>query len=63
MQKPTVKHPEELKEPCVKIEGARSSKDTTRRPIESNLDPWGLTGTEPPTKEHAESRLRPLTHL
>ena len=37
-----------------RTEQARGVKDTTRRPTEStNLGPWGLTDTEPPTKEHA----------
>ena len=31
-------------------------KDTTRRPTEStNLDPWGLTVAEIPTKEHSRA--------
>jgi hypothetical protein len=46
------------------IEKARGAKDTTKRPSESiNLGPWGLTETEPPTKEHAGTGLRPHTHL
>ena len=37
-----------------RTEQARGVKDTTRRPTEStNLGPWGLTETEPSTKEHA----------
>ena len=58
MQRPTAKHQAELKESCGRvgdrIERAGEVKDITRRPTESsNLDPWGLTETEPPTKEHA----------
>ena len=47
-------------------EQARGAKDTTRRPTEStSLGPWGLTETEPPTKEHTWARpssLPPPTH-
>lgn len=39
-------------------------KDTTRRPTEpTNQDPWGLTETEPPTKEHAWAGPGPPTHM
>ena len=34
----------------LKIEGAEWDKNSTRIPIDStNLDPWGLSETEPPT--------------
>ena len=26
---------------------------------QTNLDPWGLSETEPPTKEHTQAELRP----
>ena len=68
MQRPTAKHQAELKESCGRvgdrIERAGEVKDITRRPTESsNLSPWGLTETEPPTKEHACVGPRPPTHL
>jgi hypothetical protein len=50
-----------------RIEGARGIKDTTRKPAEStHLGPWGLTETEPPSREHAWDRLslpHPHTHI
>jgi hypothetical protein len=57
MQRPTTKHQSELRESCGRVgdktERAKGVKDT-RRPTEStNLGSWGLTETEPPTKEHA----------
>ena len=37
-----------------RIKGDREVKDTTRKPTEStNLGPWGLTETEPPTRKPA----------
>jgi hypothetical protein len=43
-----------------RIEGARRVKGSTNRPTEpANLGPWGLTETEPPTKEHAWTGPRP----
>jgi hypothetical protein len=36
----------------VRIEGPKEDSDSTGRPTEStNLDPWGLSETELPTKE------------
>jgi hypothetical protein len=29
----------------------------------TNLDLWGLSETEPPTKEHTQARTRPPTHM
>jgi hypothetical protein len=47
-----------------RIGQAGGVKDTTRRPTESsNLGPWGLTVTGPPTKEHAGVGPRSPTHL
>ena len=47
-----------------RIEGLGGDKDSTRRPTEStNLDPWGLPETEPPTKELTWSELRPPVHI
>ena len=67
-QRPTAKYQVELREFCTRvgdrIEGAGGVKDPTRTPTEStNLDPWGLTETESPTKEHAGAGPRTLTHL
>jgi hypothetical protein len=56
MQRPTAKHQAKLRELCERV-GHRielAREDTTGRPTEStNLGPWGLTDTEPPTKYHA----------
>ena len=50
------KEEEKLKEP----ERSR----TQEKSIESdNLGPWELTETEPPTKEQAWGKPRPLTHV
>ena len=67
MQRPTAKHQAELKESCGRvgdrIKGAGEVKDTTTRPTElTNLGPWGLIETEPPTKIMQELYLDP-THL
>jgi hypothetical protein len=56
MQRPTSKHQAELTESYGrvkdKIEKAGRVKDITRRPTEStNLGPWGLIETEPPTRK------------
>jgi hypothetical protein len=58
MQRPRVKHQAELGESCERVgdrtEGTGGVKNTTRRCTEStNLCPWQLTETEPPTKKHA----------
>jgi hypothetical protein len=46
-----------------RIEEAGEVKDTIR-PVEwTNLPPWGLTETEPPTKEHVWTGPRTPTHL
>ena len=55
-------------ESCGKMGGriqlAGGIKDMKRRCTESsNLGPWLLTETEPPTKEHVSAGSRPLTHL
>lgn len=68
MQRPTAKHQEEFKESSGRVgdrvEQARGVKDTMRRPTEStNLGSWGLTKTEPLTKEHAGAGPGPQTHL
>jgi hypothetical protein len=47
-----------------RIERAEGVKDTTRRPTEStNLGPWRVTETEPPTQEHVWTRPRPPTNM
>jgi hypothetical protein len=57
-----------IRESCGRVGGRseqiRGVKDTTRRPTEpTNLGPWGLTETGPPTREHAEAGPGPPTHL
>ena len=50
-----------IKESCRRVENktkAGGDKDITRRPTEStNLGPWRLTETEPPTKKAYRSSL------
>ena len=67
MQRPTAKHQAELDVFCVRVwnrtEQSGEAKNTTRRPIEStNLGPWGLTETEPPTTEHTGTGPRTPLH-
>jgi hypothetical protein len=40
-------------------------RNSTGRPTEStNLDPWELSESEPPTKEHTWAEMRPIgTHV
>ena len=43
-----------------RIEDPEGERNSTRRPTESTtLDPWQLSETEPPTKEHKRAELRP----
>ena len=43
-----------------RIAGPEGDENSTGRPIEStNLDPWKLSETEPPTKEHTLAGMRP----
>jgi hypothetical protein len=36
-----------------KIEGPEQDRNSTGRPTEStNMDPWGISEAEPPTKEY-----------
>jgi hypothetical protein len=47
-----------------RVEGTREVKDTTRKSTESiNLDPQGITESEPPTREHIWNGTRPSTHI
>ena len=68
MQRPTAKHQAVFGESSVyvrdRIEQTGGVKDTTGRHTEStSVHSWGLTKTEPPTKDHAGAGPRPLTHL
>ena len=39
-----------------RIEKPKEDRDSLARPtVLTNLDPWGLPETEPPTKEHAQA--------
>ena len=58
----------ELEESYGRVErrflAARGVKDTARKPTEStNLDPQGLTETEPLTQRHARDGPRPTAYL
>jgi hypothetical protein len=44
-------------------EQAGRIKDTTRFTESTNLGPWGLTESGPPTREHAGAGPRLSTHL
>jgi hypothetical protein len=47
-----------------RIEGLEEDRDSRRRPTElPNMDPRGLPGTEPPSKEQAWARPKPFTHM
>ena len=48
-----------------KIKGPEVDGNPTERPTEStNLDPWELSESEPPTKEHTWAEMRPIgTHV
>ena len=68
MQRSLIKDQAELRESYGKVgyrtEQSEGVKDTTRIPIEStNLGPWRLTETEPPTKGHTVAGPRPPTYL
>jgi hypothetical protein len=58
MKRPTAKHWMELGESYGRVRGrierTEGNRNSTRRPtVSSNLDPWGLSETEPPTKQIA----------
>jgi hypothetical protein len=64
MQIPTDKHWTEVRDSFGRVERRievlEGDKNSIGRPTEStNLDPWGLSETEPPTKEHTLVGLRP----
>jgi hypothetical protein len=41
------------------IEGPEEDRNPTGRPtLSSNLDPWGFSETEPPTKEPTQAELK-----
>ena len=47
-----------------KIDGPKEDKDSIGRPtISSNLDPWELPETQPPTKEQAQAGPRPPANM
>ena len=66
IQRPTEKHQAKLRE-FLESWGTEWSKlEETRIPQElqsANLDPWELTETGPPAREHAGTGSRPSTHL
>lgn len=44
--------------------GLEEDRDSSGRLTEStNLDPWGLSKTEPPTKEHAQAGPMSPVHM
>ena len=46
------------------IEGTEGDGNPIGRPtVSTNLDPWELPETEPPTKEHTQAGLRSLAHM
>ena len=46
-----------------KTEGNSDVKDTTSTTEATKIGPWGLTETNPPSKEHAWALLRCPTHM
>jgi hypothetical protein len=69
MQRPTAKHQAKLGESCRRVQGRTERPEGSRIPQEdlqgqlTSLSPWDLTGTEPPTKEHAGAGAKPPTRL
>jgi hypothetical protein len=68
MQRCTAKNWMELKDFCGRvggiIEGPKRDRNSMGRPTElTNLDPWGLSETEPTTKEHKWAEPRPPAHM
>jgi hypothetical protein len=69
MQISTAKHWTEVGDPCGRvrgrIEGTEGDGNPIGRPtVSTNLDPWELPETKPPTKEHTQADLRqPATDL
>jgi hypothetical protein len=68
MQILTAKHWTEVWDPYGRdrgrIEGAEGDGNHIGRPtVSSNLDPWELPETEPPTKDPTWTVLKPLTHM
>lgn len=46
-----------------RFKGPEGDRNSTRRPIETtNLDPWQLSETESPTKEHTGAGVNPPAH-
>jgi hypothetical protein len=47
-----------------RIEGTEGDGNPIGRPTASaNLDPWELSETKPPTKDHTQASLRPPAHM
>ena len=47
-----------------KLEEAEEESDPIGRPaVSTNLDPWELPETKPPTKEHTWAGPWPLAHM
>jgi hypothetical protein len=68
MQILTANHWTEVRDPYGRvrgrIEGTKGGGNSIGRPtVLTNLDPWGLSETEPPTKEHTLAGLRSLAHM
>ena len=68
MQILTANHCTEIEEPYGRVrgrlEGAERDDNPIGRPtVSTNLDPWELPETEPPTKEHTQAGLRRLVHM
>jgi hypothetical protein len=68
MQIPTDKRLLEVEDPCGrvrwKIEGPQKDSNSMRRPTEpTKLYSWELPEIEPPTEEHTQDDLIPLTHM
>jgi hypothetical protein len=47
-----------------KFVGPKGNRNHTRRStVSNNLDPWGLSNTEPPTKEHPWAETMSPKHM
>jgi hypothetical protein len=57
----------EAADPCgcigENLEEAEEGNPIRRPTVLTNLDPWDLSETGPPTRQHTPSEIRPPTHI
>ena len=47
----------------LKEEAEEEGEPIGRPTISTNMDPWDLSDTEPPTRQHTPADMRPPTHI